>query len=146
MSIAILDKKIVSKMIDGKIVEALQDLVEALYSDGLLSYEDYRKIILELVEATRLKGHMLKKKLKEIEEMIRNASKKEVKLKDTSDEELIRTHRLVEALYSDGLLSYEDYRKIILELVEATRLRGNMLKKKLKEIEEMIRNAKREFR
>ena len=75
MSIAILDKKIVSKMIDGKIVEALQDLVEALYSDGLLSYEDYRKIILELVEATRLRGNMLKKKLKEIEEMIRNAKR-----------------------------------------------------------------------
>jgi len=38
---------------------------------------------------------------------------------------------------------YEDYRKIILELVEASRLRGREREEKLREIKLMIKNVKR---
>mgnify|MGYP000268172462 CR=1 FL=1 len=72
---ALMSRGFLLKIINGKTIEALSDFVEELFSGGLISYEDYRKIILELVEASRLRGRERKKKLREIELMIKNVKR-----------------------------------------------------------------------
>jgi len=72
---ALISRGFISKIINGKMIEAISDFVEELFSSGLISYEDYRRIILELVEASRLSGEERKEKLREIEQMIRSVQK-----------------------------------------------------------------------
>ena len=72
---ALISRGFLSKIISGKTIEALSDFVEELFSGGLISYEDYRRIIFELVEASRLGGEKREEKLREIEQMIQNVQK-----------------------------------------------------------------------
>ena len=73
---ALMSRGFLSKIISGKTIEALSDFVEELFSGGLISYEDYHRIILELVEASRLKGSEREEKLREIEQMILRTNRK----------------------------------------------------------------------